>query len=90
MSYKPKGNVVRPIKFKESNRILTKPESITDKECESLHVFNDGEISVSCWQLSWKERLQVLWYGVAWLLVWGGYTQPPVCIRASKDEAIIS
>lgn len=79
---------MKPIKFDEANKELTKPSSMTDEECSSLHVLNDGQISVSCWQLSWKERFQVFWYGTVWLLVWGGQTQPPVCICAAKKEAI--
>lgn len=33
---------MNPIKFEQSNRELTKPESMTDEECGSLHVFTDG------------------------------------------------
>ena len=72
-----------PIKFKEANMILLKPESMTDEECRSLPVFIDGVECVSCWKLSWKERLSALVFGKIWLFVLNGKTQPPVRLACS-------
>ena len=52
-----------PVKFKESNRTLGKPESMTDEECSSLEVFTDESICISCWQMNLLERLRALLFG---------------------------
>jgi len=72
-----------PIKFKEANMTLLKPASMTDEECKSLPVFTDGFECVSCWKLSWKERLSALVFGKIWLSVLSGKTQPPVWLACS-------
>jgi hypothetical protein len=69
---------VNPIDFPESNKVLTKPESMTDEECSPLHVFNDGSNNISCWSANLKERLVFLFTGKMWLNVLSGHTQPPV------------
>lgn len=74
---------MNPISFKESNRILNKPASMTDEECSSLPVYNDGSLSVSCWRGSIIDRLRFLLTGKIWLGVLSGHTQPPVWIDTS-------
>ena len=66
------------IKFKEANKNLLKPESMTDEECGSLWVYSDGRQCISCWRLTWKERIKALLFGKVWLFVLSGYSQPPV------------
>lgn len=67
-----------PKYFPEANMQLSKPKKMTDEECAPLWVSNDGEESISCWQLTWGERLQALLFGRIWLGVLSGRTQPPV------------
>lgn len=66
-----------PIKFKEQNITYTKPETMTDEECGSLPAYTDGWNNISCFRLSLRERLKVLFKGVIWLNVLGS-GQPPV------------
>lgn len=75
---------MKPIKFKEANKTLLKPESMTDEECSSLTVFSDGRECVSCWKLSWRERLSALLFGKMWLGVLSGSTQPPVWLACAN------
>lgn len=75
---------MKPVKFPEANKTLTKPQSMTDEECGPLPVFNDGEMSVSCWQMNWRERLAALFFGRVWLFVCFGRTQPPVGLEIKK------
>ena len=75
---------MNPIKFKEANGTLQKPESMTDEECQSLPVFRDGKQCISCWKLTWKEKLFILLYGRVWLSVFSGNTQPPVWLMGSR------
>lgn len=51
---------MRPIDFKESNSILTKPQNMTDEECSSLNIYTDGTECISCWKLSFKDRIMAL------------------------------
>lgn len=69
---------MKPIKFKQANRELQGPKLMTDDECRNLWVFTDDTECVSCWKLSFKERIRALIYGKVWLGVLSGNTQPPV------------
>lgn len=75
---------MKPIKFKEATKNLLKPENMTDEECSSLWVYNDGQECVSCWRLTWKERIKALLFGKVWLGVLSGFTQPPVWMVCDK------
>ena len=75
---------MKPIEFPEKNRILLKPADMTDKECCSLPVYCDGKQCISLWKLSWKERLQSLFYGRLWVYVLSGNTQPPIAFSTKK------
>lgn len=69
---------MKPIDFPQSTKVLQRPSTMTEKECLSLHVWNDGKQCVSCWKPSFKERLNVLFNGKVWLGVLSGKSQPPV------------
>ncbi len=69
---------MKPIEFDEQNKILTKPEGMTDEECVSLPCFTNGEQVISRWQMSWPERFMALWSGKVWVSVWSGHTSPPI------------
>lgn len=73
-----------PVRFPEANKNLLKPSNMTDEECASLWVFTDGQQCVSRWQLTWKDRLRILWYGHIWLSVHSGQTQPPVRLDSER------
>ncbi|WP_231381868.1 hypothetical protein [Bacteroides pyogenes] len=57
---------------------------MTDKECASLHVWSDGNQCVSCWEPTFKERLNILFGGKVWLGVLSGKTQPPVFVSGTR------
>lgn len=69
---------MKPIKFKQANRELLGPKLMTDDECRNLWVFTDDTECVSCWKLSFRERIRALIYGKVWLGILSGNTQPPV------------
>ncbi len=75
---------MKPIKFKESNKVLSKPNDMTDRECKSLPIFNDGKVCISKWTMNWKERLHCLFKGFIWIRVRSGKTQPPIGINAKN------
>jgi len=52
-----------PIKFKECNVEFAKDQP----PYSSMHAFKDVDgVVTSCWKLSWKERLHVLFHGNIW------------------------
>lgn len=69
---------MRPIEFKEQTKVLQKPSDMLDSECKSLPIFNDGKMCISCWKMSFGERIRILFTGKLWLWVRSGKTQPPV------------
>lgn len=75
---------MKPIKFEEANRQLLKPSNMTDEECKPLWVYTDGLQCISCWKMSFKQRLLALLYGKVWLSVYSGQTQPPVWLDCDK------
>ena len=75
---------MKPIKFKEQNRTLQKPETMTDKECQPLPIFSDGIRCISLWKMSLRERVWSMFLGKVWLSVVSGDSQPPVYISCEK------
>lgn len=73
---------MKPIDFPQSTKVLQRPETMTDAECTSLHVWNDGKQCISCWKPSAWERIKILFGQNLWLGVCSGKTQPPVFIAA--------
>ena len=71
---------MKPIKFKEANKNLLKPQGMTDEECSGLCVYTDGEQCISCWKMNWKQRIMSFLFGRVWLSVLSGQTQPPVWV----------
>ena len=79
---------MKPVDFKESNKELQKPKSMTDEECISLKVFNDGHRCVSCWKPSWKEWFSFILFRKIWVHILSGETQPPIYITSNKSNLI--
>lgn len=83
---------MKPIKFKNHSRVLEKPKSMTDEQCESLPILQLNDTNISCWAAGWRERLRILLTGKVWLGVLSGASQPPVYLSASQpfsdEEAV--
>lgn len=78
---------MKPIDFDEATNTLqpsgkTYSENVGD--VRPLPVFSDGEQCISCWRLSWKERLSALIFGKVWLAVLTGHSQPPVYMEVAR------
>lgn len=77
-----------PEHFPQSNKELTPSGKAYSENIEAvkpLYVWTDGEQCVSCWRMSWRERLAALWYGKAWASTLSGTTQPPLFISAARS-----
>lgn len=75
---------MKPIDFKQSTKVLQRPSTMTESECQSLPVWCDGKQCVSCWKPTLKERLNILFRGKVWLGVLSGKTQPPVFVAGEN------
>ena len=75
---------MKPVKFKEANKNLLKPENMSEEECESLWVFTNDKQCISLWKLSFIDKLKILFYGKIWLSVLSGHRQPPVWLSVNK------
>lgn len=75
---------MKPSEHRFANMTLNAPTGQED-EIGSLAVYSDGEQCISCWQMSWRERLSALLFGRVWLSVLSGRTQPPVWLWATRE-----
>lgn len=60
-----------------------------DDECGPLPVYQDlgAGITLSCWQMTLRERLSALVFGRVWVSVlMGGRTQPPIALEATRSQ----
>lgn len=76
---------MRSINFREANKILRRPEGMTEKKCMSLPVHTDGIECLSCWKMSFFERIKALIFGKTWVFVRSGSTQPPISLGCWKE-----
>lgn len=75
---------MKPIDFPQSTKVLQRPSTMAESECQSLHVWNDGNQCVSCWKPTVSERIHIAFGGNVWLGVMSGKTQPPVFVSGEK------
>lgn len=76
-------------KFKEATIELKKPSSMTDEECNSLHIYQDPSgTCISLWTVPFWKRIKFLFHGHIWLGVCSGKTQPPVWLDCTKTVFI--
>lgn len=77
---------MKPSRFAESNVTLLDNGYRSDAVASiaKLPSWTDGEMCVSCWRMSWRERLSALFFGKAWVSVLSGSTQPPMYVVVAK------
>lgn len=75
---------MNPIPFKGQSAVLQKPSNMTDEQCESLPILRLDNTCISCWRLTWRERLKSFFTGRVWLGILSGQTQPPVYVAVDR------
>ena len=71
--------MAEPVNFKQANFVWKGwPGKGDEPGVLDLPSYREGDQTISCWKMTWKERLRVLLTGKTWLFVWGGH--PPVYI----------
>lgn len=79
---------MKAVNFKHSNTTLQpsgKKYSENVTSVTSLPIWTDGEQCLSCWKMSFRERLNALIFGRVWIAVLTGETQPPIFATAAKE-----
>lgn len=77
-----------PIKFPEHNTVFAKDQP----EYQPLPAFRNespqGEV-ISCWQLSFKERIKILFTGKLWVSLWT-FNKPltPSLFTVNKSDVL--
>lgn len=74
---------MKPVKFKEHNRVLTAPKG-KEEEVGELPIWTNGVQCVSCWELDDAEVAEIVKNKSVWLGVMTGQTQPPVWLGVSN------
>lgn len=78
---------MKPIPFPEAMKDLQPSGKQYSENVESvkpLPIWTDGEQCVSKWQLSWRERVAMLFRGTIWVQVLSGSSQPPIAFWHGK------
>ena len=78
---------MKPIEFELSNTTLQPSGKLYSKNVtgvEPLPIWTDGEQCVSCWRMTWRERLSALIFGRTWIAILSGSTQPPIFATATN------
>lgn len=77
---------MNPIKFKEANKNLLPPSKgmPNGAKCSEMWVYTDTVECLSCWKMTFKERLKALFFGKIWVFVMSGETQPPISVNCAK------
>lgn len=79
---------MKPIPFKgQTIELQPNPNQleIDGLEVGTLPIYTDGEQCVSCWKMTFTERLKALWFGNVWIFIHSGRTQPPVAVSVERD-----
>lgn len=59
-------------------------QGIDGETVSDLPVFRTDDQIVSCWKMTWGERLSALFHGRVWLQVMSETSQPPVALTVAK------
>lgn len=75
---------MRPKYFDQANVCLQPPKQMPD--CGEIYAHrNNASQVVTLWTAPWWKRIQFLFQGKMWLVVYGGETQPPVHMEITSD-----
>jgi hypothetical protein len=73
-----------PTKFPEQNgKLVAAPGD--EATVLDLPVYRDAQYSISCWQMSWRDRLRLLVTGRVWFWAWAR-THPPIYLGAERPD----
>lgn len=79
---------MKPIKFKEQNVTFSASQEVY-QPLPALHIHDSDGIVITCWGLSFKERLRVLFTGKMWLSVLSFNKLLQPCLLTTKKSDLI-
>lgn len=74
---------MRPQRFAECNKLLTRPPTMTPDQCFDIHAYANGQHVVTAWRPTPEELVKINLGEPVWLIIWGR-TMPPVCVTADR------
>lgn len=77
------SNALTAVDFPEANCDLQ--PLFHAKNCEGIRVCSDGVSCISCWKMSFRQRMNALIYGTIWLSIKSGYSMPGTWISCEKS-----
>jgi len=75
----------KPVDWYGTNKVLVAPKDTTKEQVQNLHVFTNGAVCVSRWQLSDEAIKEINETGCVFVSSYSGNSQPPIFI-GSHDE----
>ncbi len=75
----------KPVDWYGKNKVLKAPKGVTEEQVQDLHIFTNGVVCVSRWQLSEAALKEVTETGCIFISTYSGNTQPPI-FAGSHDE----
>lgn len=76
---------MRPVDFEGSNSTWKG----NGGDVIDLPVYKNGYVSISCWQVTWREWLKILFTGKVWHYAKSGSTFFPVFLSGHVPEEVI-
>jgi hypothetical protein len=73
-----------PMDFPQANLTLNAP--IGKNDVKPLPVWRGDGVILSCWKLTWRERLAAILTGHIWLWRMSSPSQPPVYITSREPD----
>ena len=75
----------KPVNWLGSNKTLKAPKGVTEEQIQDLHIFTNGAVCVSCWQLSEEALKEISSTGLIFISIYSGSTQPPIFIGSENE-----
>lgn len=73
---------MKPVWFSGANREFICPDV---ENCESLFAWAGNNLIISCWKLSFRERLSAFLFGTVWVTLLSQNAPPPMALDAKRD-----
>lgn len=80
---------MKPIEFKHQNIVFAKDQS-EYQPLPALRIDSQGGEVITCWQLSFKERIKILFTGVVWMSLMTFNKKMTPCYLAVNRKEVYS
>lgn len=81
--------MARGVNFKGANRAYGPPAGVTEEQCKTLHVFDNGPCKISCWELADEELAEITRTRRVFLSVWSNGLPPTLVGSESVVRSVV-